>query len=79
MYLSTPVVVAWVFLTLSVLLFAVRVQRQQRRNLSLLRQTKRTLDKLESKNGKLWREVLKNRADGEYRSAEVTLTNVNDI
>jgi hypothetical protein len=76
MYLSTPLVASWLVVTIGVLAFGIYARNRQRKHEALLKQAKRSLQKLESKNGKLWHEVLKTRAAGHYKDTEITLTSV---
>lgn len=79
MYLSIPFLVAWSVVTICAMAYAMRNKRVQRRNEAILRHTKRSLQKLESKNGKLWHEVLKRRAMSDYTAGELTVTNAGKI
>ncbi len=76
MYLSPILVVAWAVVTVGTIAFAFHTRRSHNRNRSALRKAQKSLQKLESKNGKLWYEVMKSRANGDlYRTNEITVTN----
>jgi len=77
MYLSPILVLAWVLVTVGTVAFAFHSRRAHNRNRSALRRAQKSLQKLESKNGKLWYEVMKSRASGEMlQTNEITVTNV---
>jgi hypothetical protein len=77
MYLSPILLASWAVVTLAALVFGIHARRAHNRNKAFLRQARKTVQKLESKNGKLWYEVMKTRAGGElYKANEATLTNV---
>lgn len=76
MYLSPFLVAAWSLITVGTLFFGFYSRRAHNRNRATLRKVQRALQKLESKNGRLWHEVMKSRASGDlYRANEITVTN----
>lgn len=77
MYISSSLVMAWAVLTVGTLAFAVFSRMAHKRSRAYLRQAKKTVQRLEQKNGKLWYEVMKTRAGSElHRLNEVTVTKV---
>jgi hypothetical protein len=74
MYLSLPMIVAWFVVTGLYVALSFYRRRQISKKMALIRNQRRTIEKLKKENGKIWYDIARNE-ESQLNEVELTLTN----